>query len=676
MTTGFSTKKLFAAAALLILTLSGCQAVGPESQSPNPSSSSSQTQVAEGRTLIVHYQRFAEDYEPWNLWLWPAGMDGAAYPFTETDDFGVVARVNLPTAKEDVGIIVRTDSWDKDVAEDRFVTEFDATSTAEIWLVQGDPTIYYSLPDTAPSIMGALVDDFKTISVTLNKKITLGEGANGFSVVGPKGQLAVVEAKPRYKNPETLEVILRLAAPLQLGTSYQVTHPDYRQAETTLGGVMGTEAFERQFHYEGSDLGNSYTKNATAFRVWAPTASEAMLVVYQSAESAEFEEIAMSRAIKGTWTASLKGDQHGTVYNYRVKVGGRWQEAVDPYVRASTINSKRGVVVDLSRTNGPLAGDKAPKFSGRPTDAVFYELHVRDLAMDSSSGIPAANRGKFLGLIERGTKTPDGKGLTGLDAILDLGVTHLQLLPIYDYGSVDESNANQFNWGYDPVNYNVPEGSYSTKPSDPVNRIIELKTAVRGLHDAGLGVVMDVVYNHVYDAGSHSFERLVPGYFFRKDALGKLANGTGVGNEVASERSMARKYIVESATYWAREYRLDGFRFDLMGILDTETMNEISSRVRKIHPNFLIIGEGWNMGQQLPAAKKANQLNAFKMPAIAHFNDGIRDGIKGSVFDATDRGFASGAFERTSAVKAGIVGQTAYSGSIGGEWGELPPGNR
>ncbi|MEY4990760.1 MAG: pullulanase, type, partial [Actinomycetota bacterium] len=330
------------------------------------------------------------------------------------------------------------------------------------------------------------------------------------------------------------------------------------------------------------------------------------------------------------------------------------------------------VVVDLAQTDpAAFKSHSKPQFSGVSTDAVFYELHVRDLSVDSSSGIQ--NKGKFLGLTESGTKNPSGKTKTGVDSIIDLGVTHLQLLPIYDYKTVDESRNDQFNWGYDPLNFNVPEGSYSTKPEDPVNRITELKQTIQYLHSRGLRVVMDVVYNHVFDAGSHSFEKLVPGYFFRKQADGSFANGTGVGNEVASERSMASKYIVDSSLYWAREYRLDGFRFDLMGILDVDTMNKIRRGVDQIDDDFLIIGEGWNMGDILSAERKANQFNASQMPRIAHFNDGIRDGLKGSVFKAEENGWASGRPSSKLEVMSGITGEIEYSRSIVGSWGASNP---
>jgi pullulanase len=343
-------------------------------------------------------------------------------------------------------------------------------------------------------------------------------------------------------------------------------------------------------------------------------------------------------------------------------------------VRATTINGGYGVVIDLAKTN-PAGWDAAakPSFSGKATDAVVYELHVRDATIDASSGVSAANRGKFLGLTQHGTLTASGKVKTAIDGIRDLGVTHVQLLPVFDFASVDEASKDGYNWGYDPQHYNVPEGSYSTNAANPVTRITELKTAIQSMHKDGLRVLMDVVYNHVSNAGTFSYEQLVPGYFFRVDEEGNLANGTGCGNEVASERAMVRKFIVDSVKYWATEYGMDGFRFDLMGILDITTMQEVREALTKIDPSLLIIGEGWKMGQ-LPDSQKAAQINASSLPGISQFNDGIRDGIKGSVFNASEKGYAQGNLGSTSAVKAGIVGNIAYSSSVIGAWITKDPG--
>lgn len=626
--------------------------------------------------ITVHYTRFDGDYAGWNLWLWPKGGNGAAYEFTQDDAFGKVAKVTVPgTAKvEEIGIIVRLGDWKaKDITQDRYIKEF-KDGKAEIWLVQGDSAIYYSKPRVSTKFMAAEVSSFDSLEVTLNSKITPAVFSDGLVVTlgGSKLPIKSVTTLPAGQTNAN-KYIISLDGKLNFVDAIEVSHPEIGAIPASPSGLFGTKDFEDSYTYQGNDLGSVYSKSETKFRLWAPTANAAQLVVYQtSSASSAIMTYTMSPSVKGTWTYTLPGDQDLTIYTYRVRIGNSWNESIDPYAKASTINGDRGVVVDLTSTNpSQFEEHTKPDFSGVATDAIFYELHVRDLSMDKDSGI--TNRGKFLGLTETGTTTPDKKTKTGVDAILDLGVTHLQLLPIYDYKTVDESRSDQFNWGYDPQNFNVPEGSYSTKPADPKNRIYELKQTIQTLHTRGLRVVMDVVYNHVFEAGAHSFESLVPGYFFRKEADGNFANGTGVGNEVASERSMVRKYIVDSASYWADEYRLDGFRFDLMGILDVETMNQIRTEIDRVDPTFLIIGEGWNMGNILNPEQRANQLNASKMPRIAHFNDGIRDGLKGSVFDSSDTGWASGKTSAKSKVMAGIAGETRFSKTIAGGWGEINP---
>ncbi len=634
------------------------------------------TALSETTELTIHYSRFEGDYKDWNLWLWPKGGEGKSYAFTEDDAFGKVAKVRISgTANvQEIGIIVRLGEWQtKDVQQDRFITKFE-NDKAEIWLIQADPTIYYAKPVVTTKLSSALMKSFTQVELTMNRKSDAKSVAQGLAVTGngkavPVTSVASIPADAATSN----RFNVTLGSSIELGGEISVSHPEFGRVLPELGGLYSSEEFNEKFFYEGDDLGATYSKASTKFRLWAPTATEAELLTYSSAgDSTPSQVMPMAKSSKGTWTAELTGDQHLTIYTYRVKLGDQWSEAVDPYVTAATINGTKGVVADLRKTDpeGFLSHAK-PVFSGVATDAVFYELHVRDLSVDATSGIQ--NKGKFLGLTETGTKTPSGKGKTGVDAILDLGVTHLQLLPIYDYKTVDESRNDQFNWGYDPLNFNVPEGSYSTKPTDPLNRITELKQTIQFLHSKGLRVVMDVVYNHVFDAGSHSFEKLVPGYFFRKQADGSFANGTGVGNEIASERSMASKYIVDSSLYWAREYKLDGFRFDLMGILDVDTMNKIRRGVDQIDENFLIIGEGWNMGDVLSAEKKANQFNASQMPRIAHFNDGIRDGLKGSVFKAEENGWASGRPSSKLEVMSGITGEIEYSRSIVGSWGASNP---
>jgi len=408
--------------------------------------------------------------------------------------------------------------------------------------------------------------------------------------------------------------------------------------------------------YRGSDLGLNYSKQRSVFRIWAPTAEKAELIFYKEGTGdTAMNVILMKKTEGGTWSATVPGDQKGKFYVFRVFIDGKWSNEVpDPYAKAVGVNGRRAVVIDLKETD-PIGwkSDKSPPFK-QPTDAIIYELHVRDASIHPSSGIK--HQGKFLGLTERGTKNSAGQS-TGLDHLKELGVTHIHLLPVFDYNSVDETRPEkQYNWGYDPLNYNVPEGSYSTNPYDGVTRIREFKQLVKSFHENGLRVVMDVVYNHTALTETSNFNQLVPGYYYRQTKDGKFSNASACGNETASERPMMRKFILESMKYWVKEYHIDGFRIDLMGIHDIETMNLVSRELRKIKPDILLYGEGWTAGSSpLPDSLRAIKANAYKLDRIAVFSDDIRDGIKGHVFTDTARGFASGKAGTEESIKFGIV---------------------
>ena len=665
--------------------------------------------ASDNLTITVHYHRMAGDYDNWNLWIWKnmdSGTDGAGLGvnFDGEDSFGKSVTFKLDSMKafDNVGIIARLGNWSKkDTGStwpnggDRFIKTFDASGKAEIWLVEGDQTIYYKEPAIGaikPQINSAVLNDFKAVTLTLNSAYTLkGTATEDFTISGANGASAAISSVslPAGKTASNF-VTLNLSANIDITSAYTVNHPTYGKAAVTVGAIMDSKAFADAYTYTGNDLGNTYSVAKTDFRVWAPTATSVKLVHYATLTARTGTEVEMTKSEKGTWTATLTGDQHNVAYVYRADVGGTVREAVDPYVRAVTIEGDRGVVVDLAKTNPskwtPGAASK-PAFSGKPTDAVIYETHVRDLSIDAYSGIPVAHKGKFLAFTDWNTTTTQlvvnkktkkktvvkTKNPSGVSAIKDMGISHIQLLPIYDYASVTEAKPS-FNWGYDPKNYNVPEGSYATKPAEPVNRIVELKSLVQSLHDNGIRVIMDVVYNHVWDAGSFSQEQLVPGYFFRTTTTGELANGTGVGNETASERPMVRKFIVDSIKYWASEYNLDGFRFDLMGIHDIATMQQVRAELNKIDPTIIVLGEGWNMGDILPSAQKAAQINASSLPGISMFNDQIRDSLKGSVFDAGDKGWATGKYTAIDGVKAGIVGNILFDRFVNGNWTTLDPG--
>lgn len=406
--------------------------------------------------------------------------------------------------------------------------------------------------------------------------------------------------------------------------------------------------FEVEYTYTGSDLGAVWTREYTRFRLWAPTASCVTVNLYAGGTAGTddlLEQLDMISDEAGTWVAEKSGNLNGVYYTYLVTINGSHFEACDPYARTTGVNGNRAMIIDLASTNpAGWEADQDPHAGISFTDAIIYELHLRDLSCHESSGIK--HQGKFLGLTETGTRTPAGCP-TGLDHIKNLGVTHIHLLPFYDYGSVDESKTDvpQFNWGYDPVNYNVPEGSYSTDPFNGAVRVAELKQMVKVLHDNGLSVIMDVVYNHVYEADNFCLSKIVPQYFSRVNKCGVYSNGSGCGNDTATERSMVRKYIVDSVKYWADEYHVDGFRFDLAGLIDTQTVNEIVTEVHRKHPSVLFYGEGWTMETEVtkPGYTMATQQNAPLTPGFSYFSDTIRDLLKGSVFSFTEPGYVAGA---------------------------------
>lgn len=399
-----------------------------------------------------------------------------------------------------------------------------------------------------------------------------------------------------------------------------------------------------------------YMGERTEFSVWSPDADSVLLKLYHSASDKDaFCVREMKKGDGGLWKTTVDEDIKGSFYAFQVQMEGKWlEETAGIAAKAVGVNGTRGAVIDWSETDPEgWAEDKGPEI--RPSDIIVYEMHHRDFSIHETSG--AANKGKYLALTEEGTRNPDGLA-TGIDHLKELGVTYVQLLPSTDFITVDETRLedNQYNWGYDPYNYNSVEGSYSTDPYNPVIRIKEFKQMVQALHNAGFRVILDVVYNHTTDASRTGFERTMPGYFYRMREDGTFFDGSGCGNETASEREMFRKYMIESLEWWMKEYHIDGFRFDLMAIHDIDTMNEISERLHSIDPDVLLYGEGWAASAPAyPEDEIALKVNTHRLDRIGAFSDNIRDAVRGPL-DCSDAGFMDGVAGNKANVEFGIAG--------------------
>ncbi|GCE23496.1 type I pullulanase [Dictyobacter kobayashii] len=428
--------------------------------------------------------------------------------------------------------------------------------------------------------------------------------------------------------------------------------------ELQLSGYAETPIVPRsildaeRFFYAGDDLGYILTPQSTGFRLWAPTAADVQLLLFESETGGISQQVAMHQAENGTWQVSVEQSLENWYYLYLVTVQGKTQTALDPYARALAVNATRAMIVDLAKTQPTNWESDSYQKLANPVDAVIYEVHVRDFSINLNSGMK--HKGKFLAFTEHNTSSPDQIS-TGMESLQELGVTHIQVLPAYEFASVDEQKPDQYNWGYDPRNYNVPEGAYATTPHGPA-RISEFKQMIQSVHHNQIGVVMDVVYNHTFSTGDSDFDKIVPQYYYRTDALGHYTNGSGCGNEVASERPMVQKFIRDSLVYWVKEYHVDGFRFDLMALLGVDTMQKIEKDLHAIHPGLLIYGEPWIGGSSALSSQqlftKGQQCNRN----LGVFNDHMRNALIGNVFAHDMQGFATGASDQVDEIKQAVTG--------------------
>lgn len=644
--------------------------------------------------IYVHYYRYNGDYDGWNVWMWqnaPAALGGNAYQFEidntdETVNFGgVVAKIALEGDLENTsraGIIVRLGEWAaKDGEVDRFI-DVEPTSPGgiqHVYLVQGDLRIGSAPddpagPDRNPKFLIAYFEAMNKIYFQATESVdttSLRVLANGLPIT--------VESVEITNNTG----VVTLSDTVDFGLDYmietQFSNHHVGNYAVTYDGIYDSAAFEAAYGYMGNDLGARVVDGKTHFKIWAPISSSVTLKVYDTGTPSNYGgtntpvfTLAMQPSEKGTFSVSVDDDLHGYYYTYYVTNGSASHEVIDPYARSAGINGLRGMIVDFSRVNpqGFLYNDR-PNNMTHPTDAIVYELQVRDLTSHESWTGSEENRARYLGLIESGTSY-NGVS-TGFDHIVELGVTHVQLLPFFDFGHVDETRVlepgyNAFNWGYMPMNFNVLEGSFSADPYDGLVRVQEMKQVVMGFHDADIRIIMDVVYNHTGLTADSNFNLIVPNYYFRKNPDGSFSNGSGTGNETASERIMMRQFILDSVQFWAQEYNISGFRFDLMALHDVETMNQIVELLHGIDPTIMVYGEPWMGGSTpLPASLQAGKQNLMQMPYVGAFNDDLRDAVKGSVFARDQGGFIQGDFSNQviTRMRYGIAGGIDYEGING-----------
>lgn len=625
--------------------------------------------------LNLHYYRFDENYDSWDVWSWINNSDSAAYGFTKQDDYGKISEIRKTNVQNQkaVSFIIRQGGNDwkgKDVDKDRSIDIAYANNNGEInaYILQGDEKVYKNAnePIRKLEITSLKIDSISEMSFKLNAKLSTTEGI----ILRENGNVTDKGLYSVKIGESSLDGTIKLNNKINLKSTYTLEIPKYKSVNSSFGKIFGTKEFDELYGYKG-ELGAKYSTAETKFALWAPTASNVKVAFYGKSGKLYLapaeKTVNMVKGEKGVWTLTEAGDLDGVYYNYLVTINGKENEVTDPYAKAVGVNGNRGMVINLNSTN-PTGWneDKRPKLESI-TDATIYEMHIRDFSIDENSGISLEYRGKYKGVWQNATTIPGKDTKTGIAHLKELGINTVHLLPTFDHRSIDETKLDipQFNWGYDPQNYSVPEGSYSSDPYDAKIRIKEFKEMVNELHKQGIKVVMDVVYNHTGATTDSLFNLAVPDYYYRQNVTGGFSNGSGCGNELASERSMVRRMIVESVKYWAEEYHIDGFRFDLMGLHDIDTMKEIRIELDKVDKSIIMYGEGWTGGEStLPKEQQALKVNApkFGEMQIALFSDDIRDGLKGDVFNDKADAFVNGGKGFEDSVKFGIVASTKHDG--------------
>ena len=651
---------------------SGNNGNGGSTNSASTGEHASYAEKKEGYNLITFFWNnpLIKDMSNCDLWFWYGDVSDAIV--WEPCEYGGRVTLSVPEDVTEVGFIARKyctqpgngSSWgnaEKDCGPDDLFATIEGDETF-IYLRGGasDSNQYHS-PDYGKTL--TVIKKFNMVGITDSHTLeyyitpaTKLSNINQIKVMDGDKELAIT--KVTNLNKTTNSGKITVDADLDITKNYTIHIDGFGEVVATPTKIFDSEWFAENYHYDGTDLGATINADGTTtFKVWAPTASKVVLNLYKEGgkdkTNPEDKSFDMTRGEKGVWTYTAPGG-HGTYYTYSVTTSVGTQEAVDPYAKSAGVNGDRGMVVDLALTD-PEGWANDQKFTtgiDSYSDAVIWEIHIRDFSNTINFGNKEANdkyQGKYLAFTQEGLVNEHGIPV-GIDYLKALGVNFVHLLPSYDYATVKEENPDSgFNWGYDPKNYNVPEGSYSTDPYNGAVRVKEYKEMVMALHEAGIGVIMDVVYNHTYDKNA-CFNKIVPNYYYRYKPNGANSSGSGCGNDTASERYMYGKFMVESVEYWISEYNLDGFRFDLMGLHDVNTMQKIESTVHAIDPQAVLYGEGWTMMQHsynktLRAATQDN-INRVKatnggIGAIAVFNDIIRTGLKGEDND-TSKGYLTG----------------------------------
>lgn len=605
------------------------------------------------QTKLVHFIKMDDIYYGndfvWNIWAYNQQKVSKVIDFAGLSDFGVVANCDLDN------VIIRKktwgDGWDNEWSEQTRSFHLDDSSN-NFYIIYGDNEIYTSLKDvvtyTNPKIEYAVMNNSDKIIAYLSHEPLINTKFDLYiNSIKQENVIAIV----KYQRKQVIFTNL----PTNISPQHLV---EIRANNTFLPIKVIMHEYLNQFYYSGDDLGVKFSSDKIFMKLWAPTASKVELLLYNKSEvnhnqylekiDLKFDNttgvhaVAIERSFEYNYylyRLSFKDIDHNGLYITRVSY------AVDPYASSVGLNGEKGYLVDINSHVTMVDGwldDQRPPLINKE-DSIIYELHLRDISIFPESGISARNRGKFCGLVETGTSYTDASTLktvtTGIDSIKELGVTHIHLLPFFDFATVDEfnlANSNSRNWGYDPKNFNAPDGSYSTNPHDPLSRIKETRAMVHGLHREGLRVVMDIVYNHMYD--TVNMDAIVPGYYFRNDYLGHLTNGSGCGNELATERPMVGKFVLDSILHWINDYHLDGIRFDLMELIDFATIEKVVKQLNEIDPTILVYGEPWKAGDS--PLVNGTYRGRQKDKGFSIFNDAFRDAIRGN--NNPGNGFVNG----------------------------------